>query len=105
MALILTVYVYGFGSYFKGSPLYQDIDILLVHTSTDYSSCLEVIALKKDIAQEIGESEITILSKSAESEFNFIEKSQAILLSKFEDGNKARFFKELVSKVRAYKKT
>jgi len=105
VALILRTYVYGFGSYFKKTGVYQDIDILIVHTSTDYISCLEAIYLKKIISQEIEKAGISILSKSAELEFNFIEKSQAILLIEFEGDYREPILTEILHKVHTYKKT
>ncbi|CAA0106034.1 Uncharacterised protein [Zhongshania aliphaticivorans] len=95
--------VYGYGSYFKGSSQYKDIDILITHISTDYNSCLEVIALKKSIVNEIEGADVTILSCVAESEFNFIQQSRAILLSEFLQNTNNRILTELFDKVRGYK--
>lgn len=78
--------IYGFGSYFAGNKFYKDIDILIVHFSNSYISCLEAIALKKSILALISNVDVSMLSISEESSFNFIIKSQAILLhsTKFE---------------------
>jgi len=101
----VTICVYGFGSYFKETDAYQDIDILIVHALTDYISCLEAISLKKSIAQEMENTDISILSKSAELEFNFIEKSKAFLLIEIEGGYSDSVLTEILHKVHTYKKT
>lgn len=90
--------VYGFGSYFKGDSAYQDVDILIVHSSTDYSSCLEAISLKNSIAQEIGSADVSILSREAELEFDFIQKSQAVLLAEFEGSFRESSIIEILQK-------
>lgn len=95
--------VYGYGSYFKGTSKYKDIDILITHISTDYNSCLEVIALKKYIVQEIEGADVTILSCVAELEFNFLEQSKAVLLSEFVQTPNKLILTELFQKVHGYK--
>ncbi len=99
----LTISVYGYGSYFNGTSKYRDIDILITHISTDYNSCLEVIALKKSIVHEVEGADISILSCVAESEFNFIQKSKAILLAEFVKKPNKLVLTELFQKVRGYK--
>jgi hypothetical protein len=103
LALKLTISVYGYGSYFIGNSKYKDIDILITHISTDYNSCLEVIALKKSIVNEIEGADVTILSCVAESEFNFIQQSKAVLLSEFVQNPNKLILTELFQKVRGYK--
>ena len=105
MALMLETSVYGFGSYFKGSSLYQDIDILVVHSSTDRTSCLEAISLKKSIVKEIEKAGVSILSKSAELDFNFIEKSKAILLHEFNGDYRQSALKTIVHKIHSHRET
>lgn len=97
--------VYGFGSYFNDAGVYQDMDILIVHSSSEYRSCLEAISFKRAIVREISDADVSILSKSAESEFNFIEKSQAILLIEFYECDNKSALIELLRKVGTYKKT
>lgn len=76
----MTITVYGFGTYFRDSPSYHDIDILIVHSLTNHRACLDAISLKKIITLEIDKADVVILSRSAEAEFNFIEKSRAIFI-------------------------
>lgn len=99
----MTISVYGYGSYFKGGDKYKDIDILITHISADYSSCLEVIALKKAIVNEIESADVTILSCVAELEFKFIQQSKAVFLSEFLQNSNKLVLTELFEKVRGYK--
>lgn len=104
MALIFETQVYGFGSYFHGNSSYQDIDILVVHTSTDRVSCLKAISLKKSIIKKIEKAGVSILSKSAELEFDFIKKSKGILLYEFNGDYSESDFKNILDKVHSQKK-
>lgn len=79
--------IYGFGSYFKGSKTFNDIDILIVHNSTSYSSCLEAISLKKILLAKIEKASITMLSKSEVAEFNFVSKAAAKHLLSYNGNN------------------
>lgn len=94
--------VYGFGSYFKGSQKFKDIDLLIVHTSSDYHSCLEAISLKRAIVGTIDMADVSILSKSEEQSFNFIDKSKAILLYVYEGESKSLAAKEILKNVQAH---
>lgn len=78
--------VYGFGSFFKGALIFNDVDILIVHNSTSFESCKDAISLKKCLLARIDKLSITMLSKSEESELNFIAKASAKHLSSY-DGN------------------
>ncbi|CAC9960466.1 hypothetical protein [uncultured Gammaproteobacteria bacterium] len=98
MALIFETQIYGFGSYFYSSGSYQDIDILVVHSSTDRTPCLMAISLKKSIVEQIEKSDVSILSKSAELDFDFIKKSKGILLYEESD------LKKITNKVNSHRK-
>jgi len=87
--------LYGFGSYFEGSLSHNDIDLLIVHDSTDRESCLNAISLKKHLAQEIIAADISILSKSAELEFDFIARSKATLIYEFEGKYRESMFSQI----------
>ena len=91
----MRTYLYGFGSYFDGSCSHNDIDFLIVHDSTDRESCLNAISLKNHMAQEIKNSDISILSKYAELEFDFIVKSKAMLIFEFEGEYRESMFSEI----------
>jgi hypothetical protein len=71
------VAIYGFGSFFNNSPEFQDIDILILHQSTSYESCQFSIWCKKYLLANVVSADITMLSKSEEHQFSFIEKSTA----------------------------
>ncbi|WP_444924375.1 hypothetical protein ACJJH9_03855 [Microbulbifer sp. DLAB2-AF] len=103
MALNLRTTLYGFGSYFNDSQSYNDIDLLIVHDSIDRKSCLNAISLKKHIAQEIRFADISILSKSAELEFDFIMKSKATFIFEFEGEYRKSMFSEISKAVLFFK--
>lgn len=79
--------VYGFGTYFKGALNFNDVDILIVHNSTNFESCKVAISLKKKLLARIEKVSVTMLSKSEESELNFIEKASAKHLSSYNGKN------------------
>lgn len=79
--------VYGFGSYFKGSKVFNDIDILIVHNSNERKSCLEAISLKNNLIEKIDKVSITMLSKSEEVGLNFISKASAKYLLSYSGSN------------------
>lgn len=87
--------IYGFGSYFDNSQSHNDIDLLIVHDSIDRESCLNAISLKKHIAKEIRVADISILSKTAELEFDFIKQSNAALIFEFEGEYRESMFSEI----------
>lgn len=93
--LNLRTSLYGFGSYFDDSCSHNDIDLLIVHDSIDRKSCLNAISFKKHIAKEIRIADISILSSSAELEFDFIVKSKATLIFEFEGEYKEFMFREI----------
>ena len=72
--------IYGFGSYFLSIKSYQDIDLLIVHASISYDSCVKAINLKRLILREVDNASVTMLSKYSEKDVNFIETSKAVLL-------------------------
>lgn len=104
MALIFETQIYGFGSYFYSSGSYQDIDILVVHSSTDRTPCLMAISLKKSIVEQIEKSDVSILSKSAELDFDFIKKSKGILLYEFNESYEESDLKKITNKVNSHRK-
>lgn len=71
------VAVYGFGSFFNKEIEFRDIDILILHQSTSYKSCQFSIWCKKYMLANVLNVDVTILSKSEERQFSFIEKSKA----------------------------
>ncbi|KTD27979.1 hypothetical protein [Legionella maceachernii] len=79
--------IYGFGSYFSGSKSYTDIDILIVHDLNDYQSCMQAIKCKRAILKKINKSNVSILSKSEELDFDFISRSGAIPLGDVDEGS------------------
>lgn len=71
------VAIYGFGSFFDKKTKFRDIDILILHQSTSYQSCQFSIWCKKYLLANVFSADVTMLSKSEEHQFSFIEKSKA----------------------------
>lgn len=72
--------IYGFGSFFKGAEIFNDIDFLIIHQTISKVSCRVAIDCKRMILQKIENSHICILSAKEECSIQFIEKSYAIFL-------------------------
>lgn len=72
-----TLSLYGFGSYFTGEPLHNDIDLLIIHKNTTLASCQIAIACKRLLITKIINADIVILSKLEESANSFITTSKA----------------------------
>ena len=72
--------IYGFGSYFNGRADFQDIDLLIVHESTDQKSCSLAIKCKELLMTQISNAHISILSKNEAKQLSFIEKSKAVII-------------------------
>lgn len=79
--------IYGFGSFFRGAEIFNDIDFLIIHTSIDKTSCKVAIECKKLILKKIKKSHITMLSHQEEESLNFIKKSNALFLGIVETFN------------------
>ncbi len=71
------VAIYGFGSFFNNKLEFEDIDILILHSSTSYGSCQFSIWCKKYLLAKVPYTDIIMLSKLEEHQLSFIEKSKA----------------------------
>lgn len=96
--------LYGFGSYFVSLLPYRDIDLLIVHDSIALNSCLKAIDLKRKILQEIDKTSVTILSKSSERDFDFINVSRATLLETIDEDDGELQIDAIVTKIRLFRK-
>ncbi len=76
------LYVYGFGSFFRKSIEFQDVDILIIHQSSDHKSCQLAIWCKRMLLSKIPNADITMLSVQEEQQHSFIVKSNACLIGK-----------------------
>ena len=76
------VEIYGFGSYFFGMKEYNDIDILIVHRSSNSESCRLAIMCKQYFVSNINDIDVTILSQHEERQISFVEMSSAKCLGK-----------------------
>lgn len=74
--------VYGFGSFFRKSAKFQDIDILIIHRSIEYKSCQLAIWCKRILMSKITNADITILSRREEQNNSFIARSNACRIGK-----------------------
>lgn len=101
MAIILNVIIYGFGSFFNGSEIFNDVDLLVVHSSNSYRSCLEAITLKREIISQIDNADVTMLSRSEEIKFNFVKKAMAIPLGSYTEEEKENIVRDLKIKIRS----
>lgn len=75
-----TLKIYGFGSFFRGAKIFNDIDFLIIHETFSKFSCQAAIKCKYLIFNELKDSDISILSIKEENSLNFIIKSNAIFL-------------------------
>ena len=101
--MIAGISVYGFGSFFCSKTDYSDVDILIVHRLINESTCREAIKLKKSIIDKVEQAHITVLSKSAEQQFNFIATSQAVLLYHFVNKVEGQAFECLIKKIKEFR--
>jgi hypothetical protein len=75
-----SIVVYGFGSFFSGKDKPRDIDLLLVHRSTDMKSCKFAIDCKERLRSAIPLADIVLLSAAEAESLNFIERAKAVRL-------------------------
>lgn len=97
--------IYGFGSYFLSTQPYRDIDLLIVHDSISKTSFLKAINLKKIILKEIDGADVTILSKSSEEGFDFINVSEAVLLGDMDEDESEVRIEEISQKIKWFRQT
>ena len=69
--------------------------------SNSYKSCLEAISLKSEMLLRISNAHVTMLSKSEEDKFNFIEKSFAVQLGEYSGIEKEIIVSELIKIMQA----
>ena len=67
-----TLKIYGFGSFFRGAKIFNDIDFLIIHETFSKFSCQAAIKCKYLIFNELKDSDISILSIKEENSLNFI---------------------------------
>ena len=93
------VAIYGFGSFFSKLPVFEDIDILIIHQSTSYDSCQFAIWCKKYLLSKISVVDITILSESEECQLSFLAKSKAKYYGKVRGFSAENNLDEIVAKL------
>ncbi len=75
-----SIAVYGFGSFFNGKARPRDIDLLLLHRSTDLESSKFAIDCKAQIKSEIPAADIVMLSQAEAESLDFLGRAKAIKL-------------------------
>ena len=73
--------VYGFGSFFNGKARPRDIDLLLLHRSTDFESSKFAIDCKAQIRAALPFADVVMLSYAEAESLNFVERSKAVRLN------------------------
>ncbi|MGX1692330.1 hypothetical protein [Brevundimonas naejangsanensis] len=76
-----TLVVYGFGSFFRGAKKPGDIDLLLIHRSTDQASCLFAVECKRHFQRHLPHVEVVMLSAIEAEQNEFISRAEAIRLA------------------------
>ncbi|WP_433692417.1 hypothetical protein [Herbaspirillum seropedicae] len=71
------VQIFGFGSFFRGSITYNDIDLLLLHSDLSPQSRQFALACKRGLSSSGFKLHITMLSSPEEKSLRFIERSSA----------------------------
>lgn len=74
------VEMYGFGSFFRERTEFHDIDILIIHRSTQYESCQFAIWCKKMLLSICADAHVSMLSETEEHQIAFVSKSSALRL-------------------------
>lgn len=85
-------FLYGFGSFFRKKGIFNDVDLLIIHNNTSYSSCQFALSCKKQLLSIICNADITILSQSGERQLEFLKKSNALYLGNV---NESSLFRDI----------
>lgn len=91
--------IYGFGTYFNGSGIYNDIDIVIVHNDRTRESCHRAIACKRELQRHLSNLHITMLSKQAEQSFGFLATAHAKHIGRIEGVATAESINEIIRKI------
>ena len=100
-----SVTVYGFGSAFHDRTTANDVDLLIVHPSTDPASCQFAITCKQRLAGLIACVHITMLSNSEEKHCQFIKTARAVYLGSIHENCLDHDVVALVAKIPNLQKT
>ena len=96
-----TVLVYGFGSSFRGSERPQDIDLLLLHRSTERASCDFAIDCKRDFQRHLPDVDVVMLSIVEARNNGFVARASAIRLGIIESNKREAQVRALSLKLAA----
>lgn len=92
-----TLAVYGFGSLFTGAAQPRDVDLLLLHRSTDKESCQFAIACKALIKTLDPAADVLMLSQEEAASLGFFQRAETVLLGEV---NSERINADIVDIVR-----
>ena len=100
MALIQSVRVWGFGSFFvEGSISARDIDLLIVHEDLSRASIEFVIRYKSFIVATIPKAHIVMLSTQEEANVEFVTRSKATFLGTSSDEDIPTQIRDLTTRI------
>jgi hypothetical protein len=79
--LIESLTVYGFGSFFNGNRQPNDIDLLLMHSSTALESCKFAVDCKAQLKLAVPSADIVMLSQEEAKSLDFLKRAKAVRLT------------------------
>ena len=83
---MLSITLYGFGSFFCAGNIVRDIDLIILHDDFSRASCTLAMNCKQYLAKSIDDVHVTILSKSEEKHFDFVKDAKAQQIGIVRDG-------------------
>jgi len=72
--------VFGFGSFFNRETQPHDIDLLLMHRSTNFESCKFAIDCKSQLNSALPSADIVLLSQAEAEGLDFLKRAKAVKL-------------------------
>jgi hypothetical protein len=93
--------VYGFGSFFAGGDRPNDLDLLLLHQSTDAASCQFAIDCKTKIMLTLPTADVVMLSEREAEGHQFLVRSKAVALGELHAGTVDAQVQALADRIRA----
>lgn len=96
--------VYGFGSFFACGDRPNDLDLLLLHRSTDAASCQFAVNCKTKIMLILPTADIVMLSESEADDHQFLMRSGAIALGELNSEALDAQVQALANRIRAANK-
>jgi hypothetical protein len=92
--------VYGFGSFFTGEGQPNDLDLLLLHRSTDAASCQFAVDCKIEIRLAFPNADIVMLSQEEAAGNEFLARSNAVVIGELHAGDLQFQLRALAKQIR-----